>query len=51
MRLFALDGDLSSSSSDVISGKAQATVQDYISVRIASSDVEQVLSLINGTRS
>lgn len=36
-------GDMSGLSSDVVSGKASAVVQDYITVRVASTDVEQAL--------
>ena len=37
------DGDMTGSASDVVSGKAQASVQDYITVRVNSSDIEQAL--------
>ena len=37
------NGDLTGATSDIVSGKAKATVQDYISVRLASQDVEQAL--------
>ena len=37
------DGDMTGNNSPVISGKASAVVQDYITVPIESSDVEQAL--------
>jgi len=37
------DGDMTGNNSPVISGKAQATVQQYITVPVESTDIEQAL--------
>lgn len=39
------DGDLSSASNSIISGKATATVQDYISIKIPFTNFEEALKL------